>query len=88
MKKLIVSITTACMFRFGGMNSYLSPPRVDHSQYSQSLAGSYFYQISNSIKYQKTETVDDNEQESQPVNSIQVKTGSGAVIEIQGGGFK
>ena len=51
---------------------------VDSGQYAQRLKAQY--------SYQKTATVDDDEQsltESQSVNSIRFKTGSGAVINIR-----
>jgi hypothetical protein len=60
------------------MNSYPPPTPVDSGQYTQRLEAQY--------SYQKTATVDDDEQsltESQSVNSIRFKTGSGALINIR-----
>ena len=80
-KKAIGLGAAAWSFKFGAMNSNtndLPPTRVDSGQYTQRLEAQY--------EYQKTETVDDDEQsltESQSVNSIRFKTGSGAVVDIR-----
>ena len=80
-KKAIGLGAAAWAFKFGAMNSNVNnfpPTRVDSGQYTQRLKAQY--------SYQKTATVDDDEQsltESQSVNSIRVKTGSGAVINIR-----
>jgi hypothetical protein len=77
-KKAIGLGAAAWAFKFGAMNSDPPPTRVDSGQYTQRLEAQYLYQ--------KTETVDDDEQsltESQSVNSIRFKTGSGAVVDIR-----
>jgi hypothetical protein len=77
-KKVIKFGAAAWAFKFGAINSYPPPTPVDSGQYTQRLEAQY--------SYQKTATVDDDEQsltESQSVNSIRFKTGSGAVINIR-----
>jgi hypothetical protein len=78
-KKAIRFGAAAWAFKFGAMNSYPPPLPVDSGQYTQRLEAQY--------SYQKTATVDDDDEqsltESQSVNSIRFKTGSGAVINIR-----
>jgi len=75
-KKAIGLGAAAWAFKFGAINAN-ADLFVDYGQYNQHLEAQY--------SYKKTETVDDEQSltESQLVNSIRLKTGSGAVVEIR-----